>query len=219
MRREAKKLARMEGITYSHALDRFAKAAGYSNWSLLHRNEAAEHRSQTPYAFQRNDVEMEDSLRVVKPPSRWDSRTRGDIARDLARDIADKFISPANAVDFATAYMDALLRRPRYRVHSGSVAYQEMRCWLPYGIETVDGSTSILVNRNYKPVGSKAQDFARYEQFTQLHAVIRPSEFHIFARPGTLQPFLYNDGCLPWRSRDFARHYRDRLIRLRTLLS
>lgn len=215
MRRAAKKLARAEGIAYSHALDRFAQTSGYNNWSLLQK---AEPGLPSPFVFRRDDEQMAQALRVVPAPDPWRVGSRDETVRAQTNDIASKFVTAANAVDFAIAYMDAILRRKRFRIDTRSIAYFEMRSWLPYGAESVDGSTRILVNRDYKPVGATSKDHFQYEQFTNLHAVLEPSEFHAFTWPGATQAFLYYDACPPWASRISASNYRDRLHRLRGLL-
>lgn len=217
LRRKAKQLVREEGLGYSQALDRLAQSKDYTNWSLLQKNGVLD--GPQPYQFRRSDDEMAAALRVVPEPTRWDRRTRSEIVRSETADLSGKFISPANAVDYAVAYVEALLRRPRFRIDHKAVASWEMRSWLPYGAVPMGEPGYILVNRNYKPVGSPVTDFARYEDFGHLHLQLDDEEWRSFATPSSSQPFLYNDGCLPWRSRQDVEAYLRRLHELRKVLS
>lgn len=214
--RQAKKLARDQGVLHSHALDQLARENGYTNWSLLKKS--GELAGPQPYEFRRSGEEMAAALRVVRRSGRF-GPTASEIVRSRTADLSGKFISAANAVDYAIAYMETLLARPRFRVAPDAVANWEMRSWLPYGAVSTTGDAHLLVNRNYKPLGSPSTDFAQYEAFPHLHLMLDGTVRPTFAAPGSSQPFLYNDGCLPWRSRENARAYLARLRALRQHLS
>ena len=219
LRRDAKRLVREEGLVYSRALDRLAQANGFVNWSLLQKNGVLD--GPQPFLFRRTDDVMSAALRIIPKPTGRDTRTRSEIVRSETADLSRKFVSAANAVDYAAAYVEVLLRQQRFRVDSNALASWEMRSWLPYGAVPVPtmGAGHILVNRNYKPVGSPATVFAQYEAFAHLHIQLADDGWRSFAAPGSGQAFLYNDGCLPWRNRQNAEAYLGRLNELQRFLS
>lgn len=215
-KRVARRLERAESLRHADALNRVAVEHGFSNWSLLmkHRSSDSTVAGRMPFAYSRSEGELREVLKVV-PRQRYESRS--DIARGRVEDICARFVSVANAVDFAISYMQALLAMPRYRVAVDTQAQWEMRCWLPYGAHHVgEGEgTQILVNRRYKPVGQADDAFARYERFSDLHLSLSPQQLRVISARDGGSGFLYNDGCLPWRSRDHAKAYVERLQRLR----
>ena len=218
-KREAKRLQRAEILRLADALDRVALAHGFNNWSLLMKHRATDvNASQPPpYVYSRSAEVLSEALRLVPPPRHGN---RNDLARDRVEDICARFVSPSNAIDFAIAFMQALLALPRYRVAHATQAQWEMRCWLPYGAHRLADAagTQILVNRRYKPVGQASDEFANYDQFRRLHLSLSPTQLDAISARTASEGFLYNDGCLPWRSRAHAEAYLERLHRLRVAL-
>lgn len=215
LKREAKRLQRADSIRLAQALDRVAVARGYKNWSLLMKHRPSDAIERQPHTFVRSIEAFKEALRVVRPPR----FARGeDVARARVAEICAAFVSPLNAVEFAIAYMEALLALPRYRVAANTQAQWEMRCWLPYGAHRLDGAFQVLLNRRYKPVGQASDDFADYERFTHLHVALTPTELAAISARAQGSGFLYNDGCLPWRSRAHATAYLGRLHQLRAIL-
>lgn len=220
-KREAKRLQRAETLRLADALDRVALTRGFNNWSLLMKRRAADvNTSQPPpYIYSRSAEALSEALRLVPPP-RYGNRSDSDLARDRVEDICARFVSSTNAVDFAIAFMQALLALRRYRVAHATQAQWEMRCWLPYGAHRLDeaAGTQILVNRLYKPVGQVSDEFAHYDRFSHLHLALSAAQLDAISARAGGEGFLYNDGCLPWRSRAHAEVYLGRLRRLRATL-
>jgi len=111
-----------------------------------------------------------------------------------------------------------VLAVPRFKVHSASRVYLEMRWWLPYHLESVDGGVQVLVNRYYKPVGHITKVFLSYSQFPHLRTYLSAEQLVAVAhRPGS-KGYLYDDGSTPWGSRKAAEAYLNRLLKLRDAL-
>ena len=124
MRRDAKKRARADGVILAKALDQVAAEHGYRNWSLLQKNGSIPPDEPQPWLFRRTPEEVAHSMRVIpEPKSRYDRRARSEIARDGVQALDDKFVSPANAVDFAINCMGGLLAQSRFRLNPKSPAY------------------------------------------------------------------------------------------------
>lgn len=218
MRRDAKKRSRANGVILAKALDQIATEQGYRNWSLLQKNGSTAPDELQPWFYRRTPEEVAQSMRVVpEPASRFERRVRSEIARDSVQALDGKFASAANAVDFAIAYVDGLLAQPRFRLNTKSVAYWEMRFWLPYGANRVEGDTHILVNRYYKPVGSTSREHVDYVTYPHLSLRLHDG-WRAFAHRTAEQPFLFNDGCPPWDTRQDAEAYLGRLKELRRRL-
>lgn len=215
MRREAKLRAREGGIQLAKALDQIAAEHGFKNWSLLQKNSEIQPQ---PWLFRRSREEMALSLRMVPEPHRHDRRSRSDVARDMVQPIDARFISAANAVDFASDYVASVLALPRFHLKTQSTAYWEMRLWLPYGAHEVEGSQYILVNRYYKPVGSISKERVDYTTYPHLILNLRGDEWRGFSHSKAENPFLFSDGSTPWRDRQCAEAYLARLKKLRELL-
>ena len=219
MRREAKRRVRANGMILAKAIDQVAAGQGYRNWSLLQKNGCLSSDKPQPWFFRRNPEEIVQSMRVVPDQrSRAEHQTQSQIARDSVQALDAKFASAANAVDFAIAYVEGILGQPRFQLSTKSIAYWEMRHWLPYGAMGVSGTTHILVNRDYKPQGSTSEGHADYEEFPQLWLQLKGDSWRSFVHPTASQPFLFNDGCPPWRSRKSAEAYLERLKELRKQL-
>ena len=132
-------------------------------------------------------------------------------------DISRSHNSAAEAVAYAIASMESALSVARYSLRGPSRGYYEMRRDMPYIIhETAIPNTYILVNRNYKPLGSSQPtggDHAIYEEFTNLHVRLTPDQIASVASPGHMHG-LFGDGNPPWSGRKAANAY---LARLRVL--
>jgi len=136
---------------------------------------------------------------------------------DLA-DISRSHKSATEAVTHAIASLNSALSAPRYSVRGPSRAYYEMRRDMPYFIhETSLPDTYVLVNRNYKPLGSNQPtggDWAKYEDFTNLHVRLTPDQIASVVSPGYSHG-LFGDGNPPWSGRKAAKAY---VVRLEGLL-
>jgi hypothetical protein len=184
---------------------------------MKHRAAGVNTPQPPSYIYSRSAEALSEALRLVPPPR---DGNRSDLARDRVDDICARFVSPSNAVDFAIAFMQALLALPRYRVAHATQVQWEMRCWLPYGAHRLveAAGTRILVNRRYKPVGQASDEFANYDRFSQVHVALSPAQIDAISARAGGEGFLYNDGCSPWRSRAHAEAYLARLHRLRAAL-
>lgn len=170
-----------------------------------------------PFRFSRTTEEMRLALHKVPYP-RESGMTRVDEALRQTEDICGQFVSAANAINVAVDYMACLLAVPRFKVSPWTKVFMEMHAWLPYCVSAIGAGTQILVNRDYKPLGQKTKDWAKYEEFEHLHCHL--SDEHLKAvspRPQSLG-FLYNDGCTPWGSRKNAEVYLERLHLLQSAL-
>jgi hypothetical protein len=127
------------------------------------------------------------------------------------------FVSDRNAIEFAIAYMECALSVPRYKLPENSVAFYEMRCWLPYCVHELDGDVRILVGRDYKPVGMvQKADHVDYAQFPLAHVNMSEEAAVQYATPDPEHGvgFLYN--VSPWSSRAAGERF---LLQLRKLLA
>ncbi|MDP3191039.1 hypothetical protein [Rhodoferax sp.] len=88
-------------------------------------------------------------------------------------DISRSHNSAVEAVIYAIVSMESVLSVARYSLRGPSIGYYKMRSDMPYIIHaTTISNTYILVNRNYKPLGSNQPtggDDVMYEDFTNLH--------------------------------------------------
>lgn len=129
-------------------------------------------------------------------------------------DISRTHKNASEAVAYAIASMESALSAARYSFRGPSRAYYEMRRDMPYFIhETAIADTYILVNRNYKPLGSNQPtggDHAIYEEFTNLHAHLTPAQIASVVSPGYTHG-LFGDGNPPWSGRKAAKAYLARL--------
>ncbi len=216
-KREAKQLCRASLITHSQALDRIALANGHRNWSLLMKNATSLDAGPPPYRFSRTSEEMRLTLHKVQLPT-YSRTPRVDAARQLVEDLSHRFISARNAVDFAIDYLRCLLSVPRFKIYAATTVNWEMRCWLPYAAKQLVENDTILVNRRYKPVGQITDEWAAYEAFPHLHARLDAERLKAFSAREESEGFLFNDGCLPWASRQAAAAYLQRLQRLQAVL-
>jgi len=136
LKREAKLLCRNSLISHCEALDTVAKANGYGNWSLLMKHSDTKDAAPSAcekeapirpdFLFLRTSDEMREALKV--PYKRYGAR-QDEAALSEVADICRAFVSAANAIDFAIAYVECLLTLPRISIYSGAKAYHEMRRW------------------------------------------------------------------------------------------
>lgn len=215
-KREAKQLRRTTLISHSHALDQIANANGFANWSLLAKHSEIHHsvkqkRERAPFLFTRTPELMRAALLKVPDTRGWGQQTRSDRAQQQVEDLSAAFVSPQNAVEYAIDYVTCLLTVPRFKLYSAAPAYWEMRSWLPYSCHSLEEGGYILLNRSYKPVGQVDQEWANYAEFPHLQARFADDLRSEFTAPGSSKGFLFNDGCLPWRSRADATQYLKRL--------
>ena len=133
-------------------------------------------------------------------------------------DISRSHASAADALRLATGELrPAIYGTNQYwRKERGSV-YWHLRRDLPYAIQNTDlPGVQILVNRQYKPLGStvalRCTDenvWAIYEHYPHLHVRLTPAEIHRICLPW--DGYLFNDGCPPWRGRKEATEHLTRL--------
>lgn len=202
-KREAKAVAKSSGCTHSESLDRIAKREGLTNWSLLSKNS----RTNATGSFFSYSRSTEQVVATLRPRS-------GKLPEFVLEEIGSRYLSAKNSVEYAIAYMQALLQRPRYKVHSSSIAYREMRSWLPYRVhETATPDKWILVNREYGPVGMlKTEKWLEYEDFTNVQILATNDEVAALSHPNYKSSGgIFGDGSSPWVSRKDAQAYLDRL--------
>jgi len=89
-------------------------------------------------------------------------------------DISRNHQSVVEAVTHAIKLLETKLSPHRYYVRFGSRIYQEMRRDMPYRIHKIAiQGTQILVNRNYKPLGSNLSTWGdgvvTYEDYKNHH--------------------------------------------------
>jgi len=223
-KREAKTLSRTANLIHSLALDHIAKQNGYENWSLLMKHAAssittvAAHTvSQQHFRLSRSTEEMREALRKIPETRRLGSSRYDEAVRQTA-DICYQFVSAKNAVDFAVEYMECLLTVPRYRIFGVSPVGIELRHWLPYDVESIGDSKQIILNREYKPVGSMTREWVTYEDYPHLHTQLAADAMMMFAHRPQSPGYLFHDGCPPWDSRADAERYLERLRRLQSYL-
>lgn len=136
-------------------------------------------------------------------------------------DISQSHLNALAGVDHAIAQLERALSAPRFSYKTADIGYYEMRRDLPYVIhETSIENTFILVNRNYKPIGSNkatATDYVKYEDCVNLHVNLTKEQISSVVCP--LHEFgLFGDGKTPWSSRPNAKAYLTRLKSLKLLI-
>jgi hypothetical protein len=136
-------------------------------------------------------------------------------------DLSGSYVSALAAVDHAINDIEAALSARRFPVRRDGFVEMKMRRDMPYVIhDTAEPNTQILVNRQYKPVGSNLEDGSkpvRYEDYPQVHVHLTPSEIAAVVCPGHVRG-LFGDGSYPWSGRRQATAYLERLQRLYELL-
>ena len=114
---------------------------------------------------------------------------------------------PAAAVNVAARLMTNVLSPARYSVRGH--LYFEMRRDLPYALLPTElPHKRILVNRDYKPVGSNTPTvWMRCEDYPNLHFKLDGIAIAGVSPRASDPGSLFNDGCPPWRGRSFAQQY------------
>lgn len=146
-----------------------------------------------------------------------------DSTRYPIEDISARHSSAKDAVRHAIESLEGLLAKPRFTIGKGeSRQYLELRRDMPYVVhETSLTDTQILVNRNYKPLGSNSrahQNDVNYEEHDVGHIHLSNEQIATVTSPGR-ERGLFGDGNPPWRGRKEAKEYLARLKRLYELLS
>ena len=133
-------------------------------------------------------------------------------------DLSRVFPTARNAVAHALKDMEAALSARPYRAKSGTL-YYEMRCDMPYVIHaTKMPGVQILVNRNYKPLGSNEPTGGQhldYEDYPNAHVRLTMEQIAKVVSTGR-DNALFGDENPPWMGNRQAKAYADRL---RCLLS
>lgn len=163
---------------------------------------------------------MRVAMRKPKNWEHWDDRNAESVRASL-KDLSTEFRTWHEALEFAIAYMQCVLQFPRFYLHTASVAYFEMRAWLPYCVQEdiEDPSYRLLVGRDYKPVGMvQREKQVNYKDFPQLQVRISESELAALSSATDTHSSSYLYGGSPWHSRNNAKMYLDRLQRLRDWL-
>ncbi len=128
-------------------------------------------------------------------------------------------ISAAEAVAHAITYLEAVLAERWKSIKGESETYNLMRRDFPYAIHRTEvGGTFILVNRNYKPIGSNLETGSprvRYEDFPNLHVRLTPGQMRSVGCDS--ENYLFG-GRAPWDSRQEAEIYLYKLRELHGLL-
>jgi hypothetical protein len=217
----AKFLSRNSKIAHAAALDQVAHKNGFSNWALLmmHAGPAEENTpAKKYYRFTRTMEEMRQAIRKIASSTFTYQAKRETPAEEQTLEICHKFGDGPNAVDFAIAYVECLLSVPRFRVHYASKAYSEMRRWLPYELAPISDTSQILVNRRYKPVGIRTDDWTEYDEYGHLAISLDAEKLLAVAHRVSSSGYLFGDGTAPWRSRENAEKYLLRLKKLQIFL-
>ena len=137
-------------------------------------------------------------------------------------DISASHASAREGVEHAIKLMKQALAKERYVIPKGETkAYLEMRRDIPYFIhETEIQGTQILVNRNYKPLGSNArtaEDWVKYEDVKNMHVSLTEEQIASIVSSGRRRG-LFGDENAPWFGRREAEAYLERLQKLVSLL-
>lgn len=154
----------------------------------------------------------------------WFSRSCRKAASELTisdlPDMSNSYRSAAEAVWHAIVLVEVILSSAR----KGRLPIEKilvLRRDAPYFIhDTAYPRTQILLNRNYKPVGSNLPDcdtWVDYEDYPQAHVQLTADDIAKVVAP----PYdrgLFGDGCQPWRSRGDTQAYLERLRLLHRLL-
>lgn len=126
--------------------------------------------------------------------------------------------SAIDAVSFAIKSLESALTISRYSFRGVTRPYLEMRRDMPYAIhETSISGTQILVNRNYKPLGSNieaGEEHLIYEHFSNIHVQLTTLQIASVSNHG----YLFGDENPPWNGRAVAKSYLKRVDMLRKLL-
>jgi hypothetical protein len=131
-------------------------------------------------------------------------------------DISQSHSSIVGAIRYAVESLKKSLPASRHPISLTSRRYNEMRRDMPYAIQSVsDSTTHILVNRNYKPLGSnkRTADRVDYDNFKNLQISIPLEKFNVAILPGT-EAHFFDDKSAPWVGQVEATEYFQRLLEL-----
>jgi hypothetical protein len=136
-------------------------------------------------------------------------------------DLSRVWPSAHDAVAHALKDMEAALSSTRFQRKKGGV-YYEMRRDMPYMIHaTKTLGVQILVNRNYKPLGSNEPtggEYLDYESYPNAHVQLTPEQIKKVVSPVRERGF-FGDENPPWSGRREAKAYAERLCWLLSYLS
>jgi hypothetical protein len=129
---------------------------------------------------------------------------------ELLPDLSCSHASPREALRVAVSQLEMALAGAYLRTRRDETIAKFHRD-LPYAIKNTElPGVQILVNRQYKPLGSSAVfGWAIYEHYPNLHVRLTPSEIRRVCLPW--DGYLFDDGCPPWRGRKEAQAYLTRL--------
>lgn len=217
LRQEAKVLCRDLGIPRAEALDQIASRYQWPSWALLVKNSRSASVSRP--LFERTPEDMSIAMRQL---GRLKQPQRPSESSQLVEPVSNLFTSPADALQFAIEYMRCALSVPRYWMPAKTtVAFLEMRAWLPYCAHFVSregqNRRCLLVNRYYKPVGVTNDDeWFDYKAVPSVTVVLPEAKLSLFSHVPTGLGYLYGEP--PWGSRRSAETYLMRLERLKALM-
>lgn len=93
---------------------------------------------------------------------------------------------------------------------------------LPYVLKRQKDGSYLALNRKYKPIGFITDQLVQYEEYPIAHHFVRLSEktiqkLAVGGKPDGESIYLYNDGCVPTRSRKNMMAYLEKLAILMKL--
>lgn len=207
-KREAKKVSKNTDSTHLMVLDEKARSLGYANWNSLQNHQNSSTRIFP--TFQRSPEEMQSLFKKVKKTT--DIYIEEKTVRELIEPIHDKFANALSALIYAREYMKCILQVTRWSIDGLSIAYSEMRIFLPYSLQRASTGKYVITGRDYKPVGMTANKWVNYEDFPNLELNLSENDISQINNDG----YLYTDGDTPWTNRKNAKKY---LLRLEALIS
>ncbi|MBX3664981.1 MAG: hypothetical protein KF834_04790 [Burkholderiales bacterium] len=134
-------------------------------------------------------------------------------------DISREHKNAAEGVQRAITLLEEIMFDPNaWRKRDKiSVEHYWLRRDLPYVFHKTEiKGTRILLNRNYKPIGSNQPtggQWARYEDFQNSHVSLSDEQIQSLVEDG--RTALFSDGSVPWKGKKEAGNY---VARLRMLL-
>jgi hypothetical protein len=92
---------------------------------------------------------------------------------------------------------------------------------LPYCVDRQPDGRYVILNRNYKPLGFVVNEYVKYDEYPITHHIrITPKKAAKISYKGSEELgriYLYNDGCIPIRSKKNMDAYLERLAVLMSL--
>ena len=137
-------------------------------------------------------------------------------------DVSRTHGSPSSAVNMAIAELQTALWQKRYLGSGRERAIAKLRRDMPYVLwdATSLPGTRILLNRNYKPVGSNIVPGGKivdYDDYPNLHVRLHKVQIQRLCSPR--ESALFDDGNPPWRGRKEAKAYLIKLQYLEEILT